>query len=956
MDLLGTPTKPSRTLGKTAYFPAPDERWDLGSFRFYASRKGLTRMVPLAVRPKDGDPGTPYTGVINPLSVPLDQQQVVYTTWLYIGLLCEFLCMNASEDGVRMIPLEQAQCLLDAIYTDSVTTVYNDDDPGSFKFSYLNGQAVLGLMANVETSLNFTSDDDPRIVPATRYYHLAACLRLTSSMIEAAPEGFSPSLKLAICALGEVLSLLVMQSKPFVSLEANGVARPWMAFAWKKEFLVPGSPVRQQMLERGWCNSDLSRADGTYSRLQTVFYLSLMDRRIPGRDHAGCGEDRCVAGQIVDGTYKLSHDPAREADCDCVELEVDLMAVNRVLADPEMETFPVLLVEFPDEQDPGKIMLKVEAFTEDVEYVAISHVWADGLGNTKANTLQTCQVARLGRLIKAVEDDFNARNPEQPPVKYRVWIDTLCVPVAPRPGETVEPERLRIYNLALGRMKDVYIGAAHVLVLDKALNIYDIEGLHQAEALLRVFASSQWMRRLWCLQEGVFARSLYFQFHDRPVHIATHMAQLVEMGKSDFRCRLITADLNHEFARLENTRLQRRPRHHDFLLAIQSTLSYRAVTVASDEPLCIATLFGLDVPAILAAPRELEPRMQLIWQMIESEVGSIPALVVFRADNTLTAPGWGWASRSFLRSGNSPEVAGYKMLEYIDDHSKDLHTSNRIPRAKIVPGRGLEVALPGMLLESTPFVDGGSLHAWDCLISLAQKEPIAYFYNESEETWYKMADWYALSGSSADGGGGPRETLAPSSNNLNQNGGSPSFCHIVDDASGPIALLRSENNTADAGALWLLTHPSPPLPPSSALTQSSSSESSPTPIRWLRKVIIAPLSPAETLLTRTLFSISQSVAKSPEGQTLTRTLLANMQRTGDVAFQIAKTGLQSLLKKAAEEAWTSIPGFPEAVEETLGAEMRQYIWAGAVMRFPHARIARTVGGTRLEDGVKWIVD
>lgn len=128
-------------------------------------------------------------------------------------------------------------------------------------------------------------------------------------------------------------------------------------------------------------------------------------------------------------------------------------------------------------------------------------VWADGLGNTKANTLQTCQVARLGRLVKAVESDFNAtRDPETPPVRYRLWIDSLCVPVAPRPGDAFDPERLRIYNLALGRMKDVYIKAAHVLVLDKALMSYESDRMHQAEVLLRIFASSQWMRRLWCLQ------------------------------------------------------------------------------------------------------------------------------------------------------------------------------------------------------------------------------------------------------------------------------------------------------------------------------------------------------------------------------------------------------------------------------------------------------------------------
>ncbi|KAK4163093.1 hypothetical protein QBC43DRAFT_320507 [Cladorrhinum sp. PSN259] len=982
MDFLGRPTIPSRAQGKTPFFslcspglvPHQEEeeeeqgKWDLGPFRSYPRRMGLTRLVPYTLRPltisttaKDDENDEPYTGLMNPLGVPLEVQHGFYTSWLYFGLVCEFLGMNdatssSSSGAIRLIEHDNARKILDVIYEQCVETVYNDDEPEESRteFRYLNGQGMFGIMESVETSLGLTEEDKPTLDNIARYHHLAGCLRLASGMVDAFPEGFSPSLRLAICALGEALNLLMVESKVLRALDGSKAAGLWSAFDWKKKFLSEKSPIRQKMIGMGWCKSDLSRADATYGRLQTVYYLSLLDRRIPGRDHKGCSEERCVAGQIVDGSYKLSHDPAKKEgeECRCEELEVDLAAVNRVLADVEMETFPVLLVE---EKEGGKVQLKVEAFKDGVEYVGISHVWADGLGNTKANTLQTCQISRLGRLVKAVEDDYNKKYPEQPPVKYRLWIDTLCVPVAPRAEEgPVEPERLRIYNLALGRMKDVYMGAAHVLVLDKALNSYDIDGLHPAEALLRVFASSQWMRRLWCLQEGVFARSLYFQFRDRPVHIATHMAQLEKKGQADLRCRLVAADLREEFDRLENHVLQRRPRHHDFFLAIQSTLRYRAVTVPSDEPLCIATLFGLDVAAILAAPRELEPRMQLIWQMIQSEAGSIPALVIFRADSTLSAPGWGWASNSFLLSGESNGVSGYKTVEYVDDYDQGLLAA-KIPNARIVPGQGLEVRLPGILLESVPFIENGSLHAWSCLIS-GNGEPVVYFYNESEETWYKMLDWYASFGTAQ---GQPREPLTRASSDTNSG-----FCQIIDDAPGPIAVLRSENVPGGDGGLWLLAHPSPPLPSSSTIPTTYSP---PTPVRWLRKVIIASLSQPEALVTKTLFSISQSVATSPEGQALTCSLIANMPPStntpdlttsplDDEAFQTAKRGLQSLLKEAAEKAWITTPGFARAVEQVLGDGIREYIWAGAAMRFPHGRVARTVGGRRLDEGVKWIVD
>jgi len=59
-----------------------------------------------------------------------------------------------------------------------------------------------------------------------------------------------------------------------------------------------------------------------------------------------------------------------------------------------------------------------------IPYVAISHVWSDGLGNAIANTLPWCQLQRIQGLVDALYQD-TAGN--QHPVPF--WMDTLCVPV-----------------------------------------------------------------------------------------------------------------------------------------------------------------------------------------------------------------------------------------------------------------------------------------------------------------------------------------------------------------------------------------------------------------------------------------------------------------------------------------------------------------------------------------------
>lgn len=110
---------------------------------------------------------------------------------------------------------------------------------------------------------------------------------------------------------------------------------------------------------------------------------------------------------------------------------------------------------------------------------------------------------------------------------YRFWIDTLCCPVFKNaPAEN---------TVAMSRIREVYENADHVLVLDKALSPFKSsvsreaageEALSKsAETCLRILTST-WTRRLWTLQEGVLAKSLYFQFQDGLVNLVEESTAL----------------------------------------------------------------------------------------------------------------------------------------------------------------------------------------------------------------------------------------------------------------------------------------------------------------------------------------------------------------------------------------------------------------------------------------------
>ena len=133
--------------------------------------------------------------------------------------------------------------------------------------------------------------------------------------------------------------------------------------------------------------------------------------------------------------------------------------------------------------------------------VAISHVWSDGLGNPKQNSLPMCQYQRLQKLIASFPHGGES-------TEY-VWIDTLCCPTALRKAR----------NIAIQRMKQVYESARFVLVLDSYLLSQNANGLSSIEILMRIFCS-HWNRRLWTLQERLLAKDrLVYQFQDKPVYL-----------------------------------------------------------------------------------------------------------------------------------------------------------------------------------------------------------------------------------------------------------------------------------------------------------------------------------------------------------------------------------------------------------------------------------------------------
>jgi hypothetical protein len=110
-----------------------------------------------------------------------------------------------------------------------------------------------------------------------------------------------------------------------------------------------------------------------------LHFMSKMMKTDAYRSHQACQPGQCTARQIDLAKYKPKH---CDENCDCTSISVDEEKLNNTL---EQGPFPLLKFGEDAAYNDGQIELVVS--THGSSYVAISHVWPDGLGNPHNNAL-----------------------------------------------------------------------------------------------------------------------------------------------------------------------------------------------------------------------------------------------------------------------------------------------------------------------------------------------------------------------------------------------------------------------------------------------------------------------------------------------------------------------------------------------------------------------------------------
>ncbi|KAK0496942.1 hypothetical protein EDD18DRAFT_182173 [Armillaria luteobubalina] len=423
-------------------------------------------------------------------------------------------------------------------------------------------------------------------------------------------SNYLPTLHM-VAAIGEALMASIA--------EFQDLTRPMAGYVWSA--MLARYPV-QRMYEKGWCPFVVSMLLSSVCLVQYANTCEPHFRRGPGHsvfDHNKCTRAGCSLNNIDPNVpYVKRH---AEDVCRCLYSKPPLDAVIKALTQNEI---PVVIIE---ELDSLHNALDMTCTTSSQSrYVAISHVWADGLGSTTEDGLPICQLRRLSRLTRRL----------LPQERGALWMDALCVP-------GVKEMRKRAIQLMAKTYKDALV----VLVLDAGIRSCSVDAPVE-EKLLRILTSA-WMQRLWTLQEALLAQKIFFELADSRL---VSLEELVPWGEESCTMDGLKWLLLRELAPIVifSPAAPTEPVNHLFLPktsfdlgTIGHALVKRTTSRKEDETLAIASLLAVDVSKLLDVSTQ-EERMKTLLL----ELRFIPSGIIFSTGEKLTEPGFRWAPRSFL--------------------------------------------------------------------------------------------------------------------------------------------------------------------------------------------------------------------------------------------------------------------------------------------------------------------
>lgn len=462
--------------------------------------------------------------------------------------------------------------------------------------------------------------------------------------------------------------------------------------------------------QKGWCRSTarmLSTAHCALSGLYVAALLpppmvpvsarqALVNQDVADQDvadqgfHSNCDPFLCTANLVEEEKFPLH----LEGGCVCRSLQPNFTKIASILKRGNIPVIRVIqkegdgipYVDWPDVQEfniSGNFagIDQENAPDRREPFVALSHVWSDGLGNHKSNSLPFCRLRQIQDMVNELCDEDRTGD-------MLFWIDTLCVPW----------QKGSLRSQAIRLMNAVYRHAYKVLVLDEDLRQFS--GYNGLEPLIRI-TMSKWVRRLWTLQEGIVCDPdrLSFKFNEETTLSVTKIDSIINAAEGNLHlawieCPRIFNPAVRNLSYFSKGKALEASNTTERIANLWQAVQWRASQRESDETICLASLLDLPVEPLLELPEKDEQRMCKFLTLLDESWLGIPAGLIFLPGPKLQTAGFRWAVKTWM--GSVPREYPYPL-------SLKHKLTHLTTRGLLVACAGLRLEFASAFLPQTPF-------------------------------------------------------------------------------------------------------------------------------------------------------------------------------------------------------------------------------------------------------------
>ena len=541
--------------------------------------------------------------------------------------------------------------------------------------------------------------------------------------------GVDDMLALSLMVLGETLTRAQTLIHRVVGFQIQG----WCNYELHNYGWGYSKLMFHHLTQEGWCMRAVYRLKALLrgNTIGLLYLYSILRESGPrGPDHALCNKDKCLqevsrirnqyhhcslglrdhCSEDVEH-YGTTNQPS-PCKSDQFKGEVDGAALAAVIDEGSIPLFQW-------HKEEKKLELIPMSSFSSKSYAVFSHVWADGFGCFDGkNDIPLCVLNMFSNLLEKIAMLHD--NGQEVPNLF--WIDTLCIPESKK----FLGARLK----AIRQMHNIYTYARYTVVLDQSLMRVDI-GSGYSEPAMKI-TMSNWMTRMWTLQEAVLSKNIYFNFKDR----VCPMERLEELYEPEDRslhdCLPVVSHLYWEgILGTERQAIRQQVAKRDgwqpeagSLACIWKALQWRSTAHPIHEFLSLATMLNIDTEAFarptdheentMGYSEECDSRMiKLLHRFSKLKHCPVPPGMIFLPGPRLTTKGFGWAPKTWLSSHE---------IESPDPLSLGNRESTRLT------SDGLEVQFPGFLLHDL----GDDRGTW------SSREHFCFPIDSSLLQWYRV--------------------------------------------------------------------------------------------------------------------------------------------------------------------------------------------------------------------------